>query len=164
MTEFARTAEAADDGQILAVLDAVHPEILGGRGGPLLLNREAAVSDWTARLAAAHAADDQHLIVGGFADVVFGAALVSVEPLADGSLIGVLDVLAVDPEAREVGIGEAMMNMVIERVKAAGCVGVDSRALPGDRETKNFFESFGLKARLLTVHMAFDPAENAPRS
>ena len=25
-------------------------------------------------------------------------------------------------------------------------------ALPGDRATKNFFESFGLKARLLTVH------------
>ena len=48
------------------------------------------------------------------------------------------------------------MNLVLDELRAAGCIGIDSRALPGDRETKNFFESFGLKARLLTVHRSFD--------
>ena len=33
-----------------------------------------------------------------------------------------------------------------------GCFGVDSLALPGDRHTKNFFESFGLVARAIIVH------------
>ena len=35
---------------------------------------------------------------------------------------------------------------------AQGCFGVDSLALPGDRHTKNFFESFGLVARAIVVH------------
>jgi len=37
-----------------------------------------------------------------------------------------------------------------------GCAGVDGVALPGDRAAKQFFESAGLKARLLTMHRAFD--------
>ncbi len=48
-----------------------------------------------------------------------------------------------------------MMNEVVASAKAAGCLGVDAVALPGDRNTKNFFESFGLKARLLVVHHRF---------
>ena len=50
------------------------------------------------------------------------------------------------------GIGEAMMDELVAWCAAAGCTGVDSLALPGDRHTKNFFESFGLVARAIVVH------------
>jgi hypothetical protein len=37
---------------------------------------------------------------------------------------------------------------------------MDSLALPGDRATKNFFESFGLKARAIVVHRSLvEPTE-----
>ena len=64
----------------------------------------------------------------------------------------VIEVLLVDSQIRSSGIGEAMMNELIERAKEAKCSGLESAVLPGDRHSKNFFESFGLKARLLTVH------------
>ena len=44
------------------------------------------------------------------------------------------------------------MDALIEWCRAQGCFGVDSLALPGDRHTKNFFESFGLVARAIVVH------------
>lgn len=38
------------------------------------------------------------------------------------------------------------------RATAAGCLGIDALALPGNRETKNFFEASGLTARAIVVH------------
>ena len=60
------------------------------------------------------------------------------------------------PRARGVGVGYELMRACVEIARRAGCVGIDARALPGDRETKNFFESFGLVARSLVVHSALD--------
>jgi hypothetical protein len=37
-------------------------------------------------------------------------------------------------------------------VRGGGCVGIDALALPGNRQTKNFFESFGFTARAIVVH------------
>ena len=40
---------------------------------------------------------------------------------------------------------------------------MDSLALPGDRATKNFFETHGLVARAITVHRRLtDPPEPSP--
>ena len=44
------------------------------------------------------------------------------------------------------------MDDLVAWCRDRGCVGVDSLALPGDRATKNFFESFGLVARAIVVH------------
>ena len=79
-------------------------------------------------------------------------ATFTVEDLSDGSRLGRVETLLVDPGARGSGIGEALMNGVIHELRRHGCSSVDAHALPGDRETKNFFESFGLKARLLVVN------------
>lgn len=51
-----------------------------------------------------------------------------------------------------------MVGFLIDHATVAGAIGVDSLALPGDRGTKNFFESFGLKARAIVVHRAIGPA------
>ena len=156
MAESARPATTDDVDAILAVAARIAGEMAEGRGGPLFLAREAATSDPRARIEALIDDERATVVVGCYDDVVFGYAAATIEELGDGTTLGRLDDLAVEPEAREVGIGEAMMDDVLDHLRAAGCVGVDSRALPGDRSTKNFFESFGLKARLLVVNLRFD--------
>ena len=66
--------------------------------------------------------------------------------------------LWVDPEARSVSVGEAMLNAIVEWARSQDCASVDAYALPGERITKNFFEAAGFKARLLTVHHRLDDA------
>ena len=51
----------------------------------------------------------------------------------DGGLLGVIDDIYVDPGARAVGVGEALMDHLLAWCRAQGCFGVDSLALPGDR-------------------------------
>jgi GNAT superfamily N-acetyltransferase len=87
------------------------------------------------------------LWAGTIDGVPVGYALVS----ADGD-VAVIEELHVDPEARAVGVGEALLDAVIIWAKEQACSGVDSFALPGARETKNFFETFGMTARLLVLH------------
>ena len=154
--EAARRATAADIPTIAAIAARVREEKAPTRGGAMLLAREAGPWPFDERVADLIDADDGIAIVGTYDDVVFGYGLASIEVLTDGRRLGRLDDLVVDADARGSGIGEAMMNLVVDELRSAGCIGVDSRALPGDRETKNFFESFGLKARLLVVHRSFD--------
>ena len=71
---------------------------------------------------------------------------------ADGGRLGVVTDLYTEPGRRELGIGEVMMEALVDWCREQGCFGVDSLALPGDRHTKNFFESFGLVARAIVVH------------
>ena len=56
-------------------------------------------------------------------------------------------------------MGEAMLDLCLEWATSGGCIGLDSLALPGDRQTKNFFESFGLVARAIIVHRRLDEHE-----
>ena len=154
--EGARLAAADDLDDIASIASSVAAETETKRGGPLFLRRE---SGGDARVRAAglvDSADQGFAVLGTYDGVPFGYALVQIETLDDGGKLARIDDLAVVDEARGSGIGEAMMNLVIDTASSAGCFGIDSRALPGDRETKNFFESFGLKARLLTVHRTLD--------
>ena len=84
--------------------------------------------------------------------VVVGYATVRVEVLRDGARLGVIDDLYVEPGARSVGVGEAMMGLLLEWCRDQGCRGVDALALPGMRATKNFFEESGFSARLIVMH------------
>ena len=154
--ERARLAVATDLAAIEMVAKKARLEASVARGGSLFLVREGTGPSLEERLRSAIAELNAVAVVGCYDDVVFGYGLATTERLADGRLIAVVDQLAVEREAREVGIGEAMMNLLIDETKALGCVGIDSWALPGDRQTKNFFESFGLKARLLVVHRSFE--------
>ncbi len=163
--ESARRAAPADLPAAAAVLARVTAEMVGQRGGGVYLVREAvrgALPGASESDLAVVLADPAHIaVVGCYDGVVLGWATARIDTLADGRRLGVLDALVVDPEAREVGIGEAIMDLVLAELQAAGCLGVDAHALPGDRATKNFFESFGLKARLLTVHRSFDDGTDA---
>ena len=98
------------------------------------------------------------VVVGTVDQAVVAYGVSRLEALADGSILSVVTDLYVDPAARGIGIGEAMMGLLVDHAEAAGAVGIDSLALPGDRSTKNFFETFGLKARAIVVHRALGPA------
>jgi GNAT superfamily N-acetyltransferase len=104
---------------------------------------------------------DALVLVGTFDGVVVGYGLVQRETLRDGTAIAVIDGLYVEPDARGVGVGEALMEEVLAWSVAAGCRGIDGFALPGDRETKNFFERFGLTARAILVHRSLGVGTDA---
>jgi GNAT superfamily N-acetyltransferase len=92
------------------------------------------------------------VLIGDLDDVAMAYAVARVDVLPDGGRLGVVTDLYVEPGARSVGLGERLMDDLVAWCAAEGCFGVDSLALPGDRATKNFFESFGLVARAILVH------------
>jgi GNAT superfamily N-acetyltransferase len=96
--------------------------------------------------------DDLLVLAGTFAGIVVGYARAERQVLPDGSALAVLTDVYVEPAAREVGIGEALLDAAIAWARERGCRGVDSIALPGMRDTKNFFEAAGLVARAIVVH------------
>lgn len=153
--ESARVATEADIDVVESINHRRRVEMADQRGAAMYLAREASTPPVTARLKQSIGADNALVVAGCYDDVVFGYAVADFEQLTDGTTLAVLTDFVVDADARGSGIGEAMMNLLLEEAEAAGCRGIDSVALPGDRETKNFFESFGLKARMLTVHRSF---------
>ena len=150
--EAARPATAADLAVVAALVGAAIDEKRDVRGGELWRRTRALEAPFEDELEAALAADDRILLVGTIDGVVVGYAAAHVSVLADGGRLAVLTDLFTLDGARGVGVGESMMDLVIEWSGAQGCLGIDSVALPGDRATKNFFETFGLVARALRVH------------
>lgn len=146
----ARPATPAD----IALLDELAAiavaELLSMKGGSLFSRREA-----RARSLEELIADDGSMVVAGTIDgTVVGYAAATAELLRDGSRLAVISDLFVEDQAREVGVGEALISEVLCWARACGCVGLDSVVLPGNRATKNFFETFGMTARAIVVHRA----------
>ena len=122
------------------------------RGGSVFVAREGRAEPVEESLCAAVRDPGMVVVVGTVDDTVLGYGTGRTEPLRDGRRLGVIDDLFVEEEARAVGVGEAMMDRLLQWFRAEGCAGVDSTALPGARETKNFFEESGFSARLLVMH------------
>ena len=96
--------------------------------------------------------DLRRIFLGNLDGVAVGFAAVRLRTLTGGARLADLEALYVLPDARGVGLGEALMEAVLAWATEAGATGIDSVALPGDRVTKNFFERFGLTARALQVY------------
>jgi ribosomal protein S18 acetylase RimI-like enzyme len=146
--EAARPATTADLPTLVPLAQALRNELRALRGGALWETREAQPDPFDA----VFERDDTHLVVGTIDDAVVGYGTVVVEDLRDGSRLGVITELYVEPEARAVGVGESIADALVAFCTAAGCAGVDATALPGDRTAKNFFERAGFTARSLTMH------------
>ena len=153
--EAARPAAPEDVEAIEAINQRRRSEMEGQRGAEMYLAKEASATPVGPRIIGAIEDPKARVIVGSYDDVVFGYTVATFEALSDGTQVALLTDFMVDVEARGSGIGEAMMNLIVDEAMSEGCRGIESVALPGDRETKNFFESFGLKARMLTVHRSF---------
>jgi GNAT superfamily N-acetyltransferase len=115
------------------------------RGGAIYLDRHA--------VATPDASDAAHRVwLGGLEGTALGYLIATVVVAPSGDHVGVVEAIYVEPSARGCGIGECLMDTAIAWFTEQGCVGVESTALPGERDTKNFFEENGLKTRLLTVY------------
>jgi GNAT superfamily N-acetyltransferase len=150
--EAARPAGEHDIDALAAMTVAAADEKCAQKGGALWWRRERRQDSSPSAIRMLLASADHQVAVGTIDGTVVGYGIVRRERLADGGLLGVIDEIYVDPGARAVGVGEALMDHLLAWCTAEGCVGVDSLALPGDRATKNFFESFGLVARAIVVH------------
>jgi GNAT superfamily N-acetyltransferase len=157
--ERARPAGPDDLEAVAQLVEACAVELRPERGGALWVDREARALPAGPGLAADLADPSVRIVVGEVDDLVVGAAVVRCEQLRTGSLLAVITDLYVEPDFRELGVGEAMLDEVVAWAEAKGCIGIDAVALPGMRETKNFFESFGLVARAIVVHRRLHPAE-----
>jgi len=150
--EGTRLATEADVPVLAALTEAAVDEQRDARGGEVWAVREARALPAEDSLRHAIADPSQLVLVGTIDDVVVAYAAVRVEDLRDGSRLGVVTDIYTDPGAREVGLGEALIDEVLKWCTEQGCRGVDALALPGNRETKNFFETAGLTARAIVVH------------
>lgn len=131
-----------------------HDTIADARGGALDTQLHKLSEPLTESFGALLAADAVELLVGELDGTPVGYAVLQRKPLPDGTELGSIDGMWVHADARGVGVGAALMAEITVIATEWGCIGLDSRALPGDRVTKNFFESFGLKARAIHVHRA----------
>ncbi|HUI03450.1 MAG TPA: GNAT family N-acetyltransferase [Acidimicrobiales bacterium] len=130
-------------------------ELAGARGGPLWMRGETGlVAKALMRPGGLDRllADARRRVVVGTVDgVVVGVAVGRVEAVGEAP-VGVVDGCYVEPGARGVGVGGALLEDLVGWLDAGGCRGVDASALPGDRATKSLLESSGFKARLITLH------------
>jgi ribosomal protein S18 acetylase RimI-like enzyme len=154
MGDGARSATPADLAAMATLAREAIAELSELRGGTIWHLRDARQEPLEPALGDLVAGVDPgtHAVVGTFDGTVVGYGVSRLETLADGAHLAVVEDLYVHPDARGVGVGEAMMDLLVAHAVEADAVGIDALALPGDRNTKNFFETFGLKARALVVH------------
>ncbi len=98
---------------------------------------------------------DSLVLIGLIDDYPFGFLMARVEPMleqAGDETIGAIRLIFVDQEAREVAVGEAMRDAVMEMLRERGITKFDAHVLPGHRLAKNFFEAGGFSARSIIMH------------
>lgn len=155
-SESARVADTHDVPVLASLAEAGIEEKRDQRGGAIWRGREARRPPWVESFLADLEADGVLVVVGEYDGVVVGYGVARIEHLGDGRLLSSITDLYVLPDARDVGVGEALVDSLVAWSQDHGACGIDAVALPGDRATKNFFETFGLVARAILVHRSFE--------
>ena len=145
MDVIVRPAHAHDASALAALERDARAALVDLRGGPQLLAEEPPVADW-----AAFVADDRVEVLVGTLDEHVVAYL---ELVLDGATAIVRQVY-VEPEARELGLGDELLATALDTARQRGCAALQGTALPGDRLTKNLYERAGITTRKLTVWTA----------
>lgn len=122
------------------------------RGGDILDRLDTARDDPRSSVERILETEENVVVLGTIDDVPVGFGFMKVIEVADGAVHAFLRTLYVDPSGRSVGVGEAMLGLLIAEAIERKAVGIEALALPGDRATKNFFETHGMTARAITVH------------
>ena len=143
----------ADVAGVVDLLEQAHRHQLEQRDGEMWATVNAVpVTEERVR----HRAEHGLVLVGTVLGVPVGVVVARHEVVSDKRL-ALIEVLYTEPEARGVGVGRRLIQAVELWARATGCIGIESMALPGDRDTKNFFEAAGLIARAIVVHRSFEP-------
>lgn len=142
MVESVRPAGPEDATRCDELFDAARRQAANQRGGSQLLGTEGP--------GFATAADRQ-VLLGELDGMAVGIAAGWVDR-GGGRTVGQVACCYVEPEAREVGLGSALLSELLAWFTDVGCEAVDAPALPGDRSTKQLLERSGFRARLLVLH------------
>jgi GNAT superfamily N-acetyltransferase len=94
--------------------------------------------------------DDTMVWCGVWEGAVVGYSIARTSREGDAAIVTITD-LYTTPQARDVSIGEVLLETAIAWAIGIDAVAIDAHALPGARESKNLFERLGLTARLITV-------------
>lgn len=125
---------------------------------PLWREAEGVADPAAASLAAL--IDAGAVTVGTIDDVVLGFLVSDERTLVDGAgRVGVIRYVYTDPEARGVGVADAMFNHAVAGLKDRGIEAFDAIVSPGHREAKNFYEAHGFSARSIVMHSGDPVAE-----
>lgn len=147
--EAARVADSGDLARMADLAGAAIEEALPRRGGTALAGRWATASrqDRLDQLTSALSDPATRMWVGTIDQVAVGVILAE----AHSGGAGRIPLMYVEPDARGVGVGEAMLDEATVWLAEQGCMTIDVDVLPGDRDTKQFFEAAGMVARLLVM-------------
>ena len=153
----ARDATPADIGMLVALYRELEAEQAALRPlWPLADGLDEPVAE---AFSTAIADEEVTILVGTIDGHPFGFLLARPEPLlaqAQGARVGTIMLIYTQPVARGVGVGAAMMDDVMARMRAMGLSRFDARVSPGHRDAKNFFEAHGFSARLIVMHHSDD--------
>lgn len=148
----ARHATGEDVSVLVELYEAGQAQIEGERGAELDTVFRGRSGNLRDSFRADLDAEDRIVLVGTIDEVVVGYAVVSLlEPRPGHRLAEITDLFVFD-SARGVGVGATLLAEVQKIADQHECTGLMARALPGDRATKNFFESLGLVARSIEVY------------
>jgi GNAT superfamily N-acetyltransferase len=142
MSEVVRRAVPTDAAQLATLEAAARHHLIDQRGGAALLAEQPPIGDWSVAI-------DDHSRWIGVAEL-------------DGFVVGYLELgvtgdiafvrqVYVQPEARELGFGDGLLDAARQEALRHGCSALEGFALPGDRETKNLYERAGITARKIIV-------------
>lgn len=147
----ARPATTDDLGVLVGLYRALAAEM--AEYHPMWARADALPEPAEETLAASLTDPDSLVYVGTIDGIPFGFILARSEFLAVGKdRIGSIRYIFTEFEAREVGVGEAMLDAIMDVLRGRGHRLFDAHVLPGHRLVKNFFEAGGFSARSIVMH------------
>lgn len=150
MLAIARPADEGDVQDLAQLLVEAEADMSPQRGGAALLASHERATSATDTVLAALNDDDTMVWCGVWEGVVVGYSIARSSHEGDAMIVTITD-LYTTPQARDVGIGEVLLETAIAWAIGIDAVAIDAHALPGARESKNLYERLGLTARLITV-------------
>ncbi len=158
----ARVGTEADVRALVELYRACREALAGERGGGVHVLKEAFADPLEPHFHAIVHDNSRLVLLGTIDDVAVGLGVVRLEETSDAARLATVEVLYVDPPAREVGVGEKLLTEVTDWAMARGATGIDVPVLPGMRASKNFLEAYGFAARLLIMHRRLATQEPGP--
>ena len=149
MQVLVRPAEPSDIGELVSMMDAAAEELIPMRGGQALLRSRRGTSTSAEIVSAAFLDSATMVWCASWEHVIVGYAIARLD--VSDEIVASLSDIYTTPDARDIGVGEILLESALAWAIAHEATAIDAQTLPGARESKNLFERFGLTARLLTV-------------